>query len=103
MNAEGTELDGQVPVPSAREGGASVFTWSPGARPHRVRQVSPRGVTQIHVHPSEEAMLLAWLQWLREADPDILNVFQVHLQFLNGNCHTYCISETCWIRCNYMR
>jgi DNA polymerase elongation subunit (family B) len=80
MNAEGTELDGQVPVPSAREGGASVFTWSPGARPHRVRQVSPRGVTQIHVHPSEEAMLLAWLQWLREADPDILNVFQVHLQ-----------------------
>ena len=56
-----------------------MFTWGAGARPHQVRQVSPRGVTQVHVHPSEEAMLLAWLQWLREADPDILNVFQVIL------------------------
>ncbi|KAK9916419.1 hypothetical protein WJX75_002409 [Coccomyxa subellipsoidea] len=59
MEAEGPEIvdltateahTPQVPVPSAREGGASVFTWSPEARPHR---------------------------WLREADPDILNVFQV--------------------------
>ncbi len=61
-----------------RDGSAVVFTWGPDvARPHQVRQVTPAGVTLVRIHPSEEAMLQAWLLWLREADPDILNVFQV--------------------------
>lgn len=73
------EILHQVMPPSARDGAAAVFTWSSGARPHTVRHVSPGGVTLVHVHASEENMLLAWLQWLREADPDVLNIFQVIL------------------------
>ncbi len=40
------------------------------------RQVLPSGVTQVIVHPSEASMLQGWLDWLRNADPDVLNVFQ---------------------------
>lgn len=65
-----------------------MFTWSPGVRAHTVRQVSPRGVTRMHVHPSEEAMLQAWLQWLRKADPDILNVFQV-MTLIHSASHAF--------------
>lgn len=84
----------QVAGVSVRGGSAAVFMWSPGARQRQVRQVSPRGVTRVHIYPSEPAMLLAWLQWLREADPDILNVFQVNIRLFAAITHRQNISRT---------
>ncbi len=66
----------QVLQPRQRDTEAVVFTWRQNVKLRKYRQVLPGGVTQVIVHPSEEAMLQGWLAWLREADPDVLNVFQ---------------------------
>ena len=66
----------QVVQPRQRDTEAVVFTWRHNVQLRKYRQVLPGGVTQVIVHPSEEAMLQGWLAWLQAADPDILNVFQ---------------------------
>jgi DNA polymerase elongation subunit (family B) len=81
-----------------RDGNAVVFTWGPGARAQQVRQVNAGGVTLVRVHSSEAAMLQAWLSWLRDADPDIINVFQVVLSPppLGQSCLMCFSSATHW-------
>lgn len=66
----------QVVQPRQRDTEAVVYTWRHNVKLRKYRQVLPGGVTQVIVHPSEEAMLQGWLAWLQAADPDILNVFQ---------------------------
>ena len=66
----------QVTQPRQRDTEAVVFTWRQNVKLRKYRHVLPGGVTQVIVHPSEEAMLQGWLAWLHTADPDILNVFQ---------------------------
>jgi len=66
----------QVLQPRQRDTEAVVFTWRQNVNVRRYRQVLPSGVTQVIVHPSEASMLQGWLDWLRNADPDVLNVFQ---------------------------
>ena len=63
--------------PRQRDTEAVVFAWRQGVNVRSFRQALPSGVTQVIVHPTETAMLQAWLAWLQQADPDILNVFQV--------------------------
>ena len=62
--------------PRQRDTDAVGFTWRQNVSVRRYRQVLPSGVTQVIVHPSEASMLQGWLDWLRNADPDVLNVFQ---------------------------
>ena len=63
--------------PRQRDTEAIVFAWRQGVNVRSFRQALPSGVTRVIVHPTETAMLQAWLAWLQQADPDILNVFQV--------------------------
>ena len=65
--------------PRQRDTEAVVFAWRQGVNLRSFRQVLPSGVTRVIVHPTETAMLQAWLAWLQQADPDILNVFQVSI------------------------
>ena len=60
--------------PRQRDSEAVVFAWRQGVNLRSFRQVLPSGVTRVIVHPTKTAMLLAWLVWLQQADPDILNV-----------------------------
>ena len=69
----------QVTQPRQRDTEAVVFAWRQGVNVRSFRQALPSGVTQVIVHPTETAMLQAWLTWLQQADPDILNVFQVSM------------------------
>lgn len=86
--------------PRSRDGSVVVFTWGPDvSRPHQVRQVTPAGVTHVRNHPSEEAMLQAWLLWFRDADPDILNVFQVTSISIYPPLAFPCLILTCYNHC----
>ena len=69
----------QVTQPRQRDTEAVVFAWRQGVNVRSFRQALPSGVTRVIVHPTETAMLQAWLAWLQQADPDILNVFQVSM------------------------
>lgn len=57
-------------------------------------------MSQVLVFGTEEAMLTAWLSWVREADPDIINIFQASASTLHTlQVETWTLSCFCMMVC----
>ncbi len=76
-DADGDGATAAAPAPASQRvsGDKVVFTWGPG-RDRRVLHERTSGA-DVRCYENEEAMLLAWQEHFRTADPDAIPVFQV--------------------------